>query len=117
MEELIINGKGFKYFGQPLSAVIFDGSYWGGRSNFLASNETQKTETDVQSLEDCFVWMKRWSEETDYVCGYVLDYSSKTIYYDKQESLDYLLKKSFPKLGKENYFDKFIEKNFQNWPE
>lgn len=112
MKNLIINSKTFVHIGEPLEAFIFDGEYWGGRSNFLASNEKEKTSIDLENLEDCFAWMSRWSNESDYVRGYVLDYSTKTIYYDKEEAKDYLLKRAFPKRGEENYFDKFVQRDF-----
>lgn len=111
-KSIIINEKSLQYVGLPLTAVIFDGQYWGGRSNFLGSDEREKTNISLENIEDCFQWMKRWSNGGDYLYGYVLDYSTKIIYYDKQEALDYILKKVFPKLKEENFFERFVQIDF-----
>lgn len=111
MKEIVINEKTLQYIGLPLTAFIFDG-YWCGRSNFLCSSKSEKTNIELNSVEDCFCWMKYWTEAGDYVCGYVLDHSTRTVYYDKQQALDYLLKTSFPKRNEENFFENFIQKDF-----
>ncbi len=112
MKTLVVNGKELKYVGLPLNVTVFDGKYYSGRTNFLCSNEKIKTEIDLMDLEDCFRWMKTWSAMDDYIHGYVLDYSTKTIYYDKQEALDHLFNLVFPIRQEENFFEHFTQKDF-----
>jgi len=114
MNTLVINEKKLQYVGLPLAAFTFEHPHWGGLTNFLCGNEKLALGKKIYlySIEDCFGWMKKWFANPNVICGYVLDYSTKTIYYSDQAALDYLLKKLFPKNKEENYFENFIQKNF-----
>lgn len=112
MEILEINGEQQQYIGAPLVAFMFDGDAWAGRSNFLASNQTTKNTIDLTDLQDCFKWMKKWSADSDYKSGYILDFSSKTVYYDTQDALVHLKEKKIPKRKWDNYFTSFKQMNF-----
>lgn len=114
MEKLTINGNTFSYVGQPLTAMVFDGMNYMGRSNVSNKNQEDMGAISLNNLDDAFKYMKEWIQDEEYAYGYVLDYSTKTIYYDDDRVLDYLLKKVFPKLEKENYFKIFTKMNFKN---
>lgn len=112
MEKLFINGIEYQFLGEPLEAFTYDGELWGGRSNFLQDSESNKTKADLLNIQDCFVWMNKWSLEEDYICGYILDFSKKIVYYDTDEAYFHLFKRTFPKLKMENYFTQFVKRDF-----
>ena len=110
MKKLVINGQILNYVGSPLQVTAreTDGNA-GGRTNFLCSNEKLKTDINLANLNECLYWLKQWSKEEDHEFGYILDYSTKTVYYNKDEVKDYLLNTRFPVRKIENYFETFIK--------
>jgi|GEM_PF-2102090 len=108
---LEINGESFRYVGKPLDAFVLISGYWSGRSNLLPNNLADR-KIALKNLEDCFKWIKHWLGFRDCDGAYVLDYSTKTVYYDTQETLDDLLQETIPKQGKENFFEHFVQKDF-----
>lgn len=112
---MLVGKKIEKYIGEPLEAFVYHGKAgWGGRSNIFCNTNEEKKEIQLADLNDCFSWIKKWSssEKLPYFYGYVLDYKNKTIYYDKIESLNWLLKNFFPAQETENYFITFVQKDF-----
>ena len=112
MKTIIINEKPLQYVKLPLQAWTYDKDGWGGRSNLLASNETTKRKASLKDLDDCFAWMKKWMADDDYQYGYVIDFSTRTIYYDSEEALAHILQKKVPKRNWDGFFKTFVQKDF-----
>ncbi len=109
-QEIVINGVTLRYVGQPLDAVGYDGEFWAGRSNFELANELPCLH--LNDLDDCFRWMAQWKTYDDYQCGYVMDYASRTIYYDKDKALQHLKEKIIPKRKLDGHFHTFVQREF-----
>ncbi len=112
METLTINGKANRHVGLPLAAYTQDGESWSGNSNILTDHESTRTNIHLNGLTDCFWWMKEWNKEEDVKAGFVLDFTTKTAYYDNNTSLAYIKEKFIPAQKWENYFEHFIQKDF-----
>lgn len=112
MDSIEINGKILQHTGLPLAIYILEDGSWGGRTNFLCSNETEKNDADLIDLNDCFYWMKKWFTEDSCQGGYILDFSTKTIYYDTPETLAILQEKKIPKRKWDGYFQTFTQMDF-----
>lgn len=111
---LTIEGKAWTFVGPPLEILVLDGEpdpMWSGRTNHLFSGRNDE-EVQLIDLNDCFNYMKQWSAESDYVCGYVLDFSTGTVYYDKEKARE-RLERTLPKKKLEKYFVNFIQRSFK----
>jgi len=109
---ILINGSYVYHVGPPLVAMMYEADGWEGRSNVYNQNESEPDEISLKSLKNAFRWMRVWSVDGSCMHGYVLDYATKTVYYDKDEALEHLTKRVFPKRNLENYFNKFVKKRF-----
>ena len=110
MQQMIINGKVLRYVGQPLALFVRDGDGWAGRTNFLQGESERSAQ--VEDIEDCFRWLAEWLEDDKSPCSYVLDYASRTVYYDSAEALKDVQERLIPKRNLDGYFENFVQRRF-----
>jgi hypothetical protein len=107
--KFFIGNEKLVYKDLPLSISYChgDGS-WGGRSNFKIGDTEAPPEKHIESLSSAFEWMARWKKtgNSGYKYGVVLDFESKTIYYDNQEALNFWKKHESNQYA---FFEKFEE--------
>lgn len=117
--ELVINGKTLRYVGTPLTAFSYRirhgniGGLWGGKSNILQYAEKTKS-VCLKDLDDCFDHLKLAHQREGYwyIRGYVLDYITRSIYYDDGCALEFARKAEDIEFGLGGYFVHFIKKDF-----
>jgi hypothetical protein len=115
MKTLNINGEVRYHVGEPLDVKVRDYEGWAGRSNFLSSNERERS-VQLKDLEDCFRWAEEWLRDAKSSCCYVLDYASRTAYYDSEETLKHLREFIIPMRNLQGYFQNFTQRSFKTVP-
>ncbi len=107
--------KNNKSGNQLLEACMEDNNGWAGRRMALATPENANSGTRMARgyLSDCFLIMKLWFKDKFTKHGYILDYSTKTIYYDNSEALQYLQNEVLPAKGLENFFVHIVKLSFR----
>ncbi len=98
IRSIIVNSEELKYTKYPVIAIWFDGTDWHGQSNMLIDGEDHKVvELDVinktrkvVTIKSGFEFIKNALSEKKYRCGCVLDFASKTIFFDSKMALDEL---------------------------
>lgn len=100
MNCLQINGQNFFFIDKPLAiGYQRENLGWICESNFIPDFSPKGILVDVEA---CFSKLK----QQQYLCAYVADYSTRTLYYDKDEALEHVFGILALK-GQENYFINF----------
>lgn len=119
VKTLFVGGIEVRYVGKPIEAMVkhlCNGRPgWGGNGNVLCSGQESGTVT-FNNLEDCIRLMQTWMQDKDKnlmpVCGFIIDYEKRTIYYDTDEALEYAIEKVFSG-DEQKYFTELIKYDFK----
>lgn len=110
---VIIKGKEYTYRGAtPLKVAVLNSDFgWIPKTNLHISDSVGSPDL-LGSIEDCKKYIRNAQKSKKYVCAYILDYASKTIYYDNPDALSHA-KALLRNKKQESHFTEFVE--VKNW--